>query len=35
MSEQTEQPEKKIYYDDISVAQRTTQIMHVVDSVDK
>jgi len=35
MSEQIEQPEKKIYYDDISVAQRTTQIMHIVDSVDK
>ena len=35
MSEQTEQPAQKIYYDDISVAQRTTQVMHVVDTVDK
>lgn len=35
MPEQTEQPSKKIYYDPISVAQRTTQILHLVDTIDK
>lgn len=35
MPEQTEQPTQKIYYDPISVAQRTTQLLHVVDTEDK
>lgn len=35
MPEQTEQPTQKIYYDPISVAQRTRQLLHVVDTEDK
>ncbi len=35
MPEQTEQPTQKIYYDPISVAQRTTQLLHVVETEDK
>ena len=35
MSEQTQQPTEKIYYDPISVAQRTKQKLHLVNSRDK
>ena len=35
MSEQTQEPTEKIYYDPISVAQRTKQKLHLVNSRDK
>jgi len=35
MSEQTQKPTEKIYYDPISVAQRTKQKLHLVNSRDK
>ena len=35
MSEQTTQPTEKIYYDPISVAQRTKQTLHLVATSDK
>ena len=35
MSEQTQQPTEKIYYDPISIAQRTKQKLHLVDNSDK
>ena len=35
MSEPTQQPTEKIYYDPISVAQRTKQKFHLVDNKDK
>ena len=35
MSEQTQEPTEKIYYDPISVAQRTKQKFHLVNSGDK